>query len=376
MFLLDGEFELAYDSTYRSAQRTDMTGRVLFVRLSSLGDVVLALSALEVRALPPRVDWVVTSELAPLLRGHPRIGRVWAFDRSTGFQGWRALCHRLAWERYDVVVDLHGSLRSRWLRWSLCQHRWLRGNAATNTKWIRVGKSRHRFWGYSVLKALWPVAWRPQPWVERFARAVGGTGDERPNLNYLARRPLPAEIEAWKLSGQLYVCLMAGSLWPGKRWSIRRFAEVARSFTARRIGVAVLGGAGDAQAEALTRTLAAEGGSVVSGVGRWDLPMVAAVLSGSLGVVGNDTGIAHVAEAVGVPAFTVFGPTAPDLGFGPWRSQSAAFGSDLWCRPCGKDGRLCFRPVRRYKCLDEVEPTAVVAGVAQRLGRLDGRLGE
>ncbi len=347
-----------------------MTGRVLFVRLSSLGDVVLALSALEVRDLPSRVDWVVAKELAPLLLGHPKIRRVWAFDRRSGLRAWSALCHRLAWERYDVVVDLHGSLRSRWMSWIFGLQGWLHKGAIGSAKWIRVSKSRFRFLGYAGLKALWPAQWRPRPWVERFACATGGTGKERPDLAHLCRGQLPPEIEAWQRSGQRYICLMAGSLWPGKRWSVSRFVEVARAFGSRRIGVAVLGGAGDAQAEALARMLAADDfpAPFISGVGRWDLPAVAAVLKGSLGVVGNDTGIAHLAEAVGARAFTIFGPTAPDLGFGPWRPQSVAFGSSLWCRPCGRDGRFCFRPLRKYRCLGEVEAAQVVAGVMGSLG--------
>jgi hypothetical protein len=51
------------------------------------------------------------------------------------------------------------------------------------------------------------------------------------------------------------------------------------------------------------------------------------------------------------------------MGFGPWREQSRAAGdSQLACRPCGKDGRRCYRPVKKYLCLSGLD----AADVAKR----------
>jgi ADP-heptose:LPS heptosyltransferase len=67
-----------------------------------------------------------------------------------------------------------------------------------------------------------------------------------------------------------------------------------------------------------------------SGVGKWNLRETAVVLANSKGLLGADTGLAHLAEAVGVPVFTLFGPTKPDMGFGPWREESRAISKKIW----------------------------------------------
>jgi heptosyltransferase-2 len=149
---------------------------------------------------------------------------------------------------------------------------------------------------------------------------------------------------------------MPGSRWQGKRWAPEKFLAVIRACGGMAV---VLGGPGDKESFALVEMLLAEGVPHVSGVGRWDLPAVAQVLAHSTGYLGCDTGLAHLAEAVGVPALVVFGPTSPEMGFGPWRPESRSAGMDLWCRPCGKDGRRCYRPVNKYLCMTGLETSSV-----------------
>ena len=89
----------------------------------------------------------------------------------------------------------------------------------------------------------------------------------------------------------------------------------------------------------------------MSGVGRWSIREVAQVIAKASFYLGNDTGLAHLAEAVGTAARVIFGPTVPDMGFGPWRQESFVLQADLGCRPCGKDGRYCYRFTDRYACM-------------------------
>ncbi|MFO0451665.1 MAG: glycosyltransferase family 9 protein, partial [Pseudomonadota bacterium] len=84
------------------------TSQKLLIRLSSLGDVVLAAAALEVfRRRGEKVDWLVAREFAPLLEGHPSIRRLWVYDRREGFRGWWRLAQQLCGQNYVDVFDLH-----------------------------------------------------------------------------------------------------------------------------------------------------------------------------------------------------------------------------------------------------------------------------
>lgn len=59
--------------------------------------------------------------------------------------------------------------------------------------------------------------------------------------------------------------------------------------------------------------------------------------------LGNDSGVAHIAEALKVPVGVLFGPTVEGFGFAPWGSQSRAFSTSIGCRPCSRHGKTACR---------------------------------
>jgi ADP-heptose:LPS heptosyltransferase len=328
----------------------------LVFRLSSLGDVILSTSALAVENLSSSVDWVVSAEYASLLEGHPNINRVWVFDRKSGLKAWIELCRQLYAEGYDEMLDLHLSLRTRITRclfafWSIkCGRRYA---------WRSYSKQRCRLYVFYWLKGCLPRRLRPEPIVRRFALAAGGSGSERPSLRYLlSADPLP-------FSGDRYLCVMPGSLWPGKRWPVESFAQVLKDL---RVKTVILGSKSDKESYELEERLRQLNCEFVSGTGKWDFRQLANVLSRSIGYFGGDTGLAHFAEAVGSRSFVVFGPTVPDMGFGPSRAESRAISAGIWCTPCGKDGRYCFR-LERYKCLRMITPKTVTAALSEWINK-------
>jgi ADP-heptose:LPS heptosyltransferase len=331
----------------------DSRRRVLVFRLSSLGDVVLATSVLS-GSMNFEIDWVVASEFAELLQGHPRINKVWSYDRRSGLKSWLDLCRQLRAAGYDEVWDLHDTLRTR-----VAQFIFSRGAAETRPRWSRLRKERWRMRGMFLFKAAWPRVFRPRSFVERYSRFGNGDGKGRPNLKHLLRNlaereGLASEAYQWinLPEGVPYYCVMPGSKWEGKCWPARKYLEVIRNVQGIPV---VLGGGADQEARRLLELLRAEEIEHRSGVGQWDLSQVAKVLTASKGYLGNDTGLAHLSEALGRPALVIFGPTSPEMGFGPWKEESASLGADLWCRPCGKDGRHCQRPFRKYLCMEKLE---------------------
>lgn len=333
----------------------------LLLRLSSLGDVILASSALE--ALPPaeKVDWATTKGYSELLRSHSRVARVFEFDRQTRFRGWVEFS-RQAWDRhYQEILDLHGNLRTLIMRmlflyWGLRQpeHR---------PKWKKVSKQRFRLYGYFIFKNLWPRIFHPTPWVERFTQLAGGTGKERPNLRHLLEQEsLPPDVIQFTQFRQLEqfrapLCIMPASKWDGKKWPAEKYVRLLKTLPYFPI---VLGSETDAESKLLCKLLTDAQIPYLSGVGQWNLAQTACVLAASEGYLGSDTGLAHLAEAVGVPARIIFGPTTPAMGFAPWKSGSLSIGKSIGCRPCGKDGRYCFRVLNRYSCLKDLSAETVL----------------
>ncbi len=339
----------------------------LILRLSSLGDVILATSALETNLLGEgqthcQTDWVTGAEYAPLLRGHPRITKLWEFDRRLGFWGWWELSRLLWQKKYDEVYDLHRSLRTRLLRlyfifWGLKE--W-----TTLPRWKVIQKQYLRRIFYFIFKKYFPRRFRPQPMRRQFAKAVGGSGDEKTDLSHLLKISTPVDIlkEFSIETRPTYFCVMPSSRWSAKQWGTEKYFQAIQSLG---IFPVILGNDSDFESHRLVELLKYHWIPHLSGVGKWDLIQVAQVLSGSKEYFGNDTGLAHLAEALGKKAYVLFGPTTPDLGFGPWRAESLAMGADLWCRPCGKDGRTCHRIFARYACMKELSVDQVVGKIRQ-----------
>jgi ADP-heptose:LPS heptosyltransferase len=107
-----------------------------------------------------------------------------------------------------------------------------------------------------------------------------------------------------------------GAASPARRWPAGRFAEVARAEAAAGRRVVITGGPDE---RALAGEVATRAGLPESAVlaGRTDLRDLAAVVGAAGRVVCGDTGVAHLATALGIPSVLLFGPTSPQT-WGPW----------------------------------------------------------
>lgn len=103
--------------------------------------------------------------------------------------------------------------------------------------------------------------------------------------------------------------------------------------------------------------------------GRTSLPVLAAVLAGADVVVAPNTGVAHLAAAVGAPVVSLFAPVVPAARWAPYGVPAIALGRQD--APCaGTRARVC--PVPGHPCLDLIDPADVVAAVAELAGLLAG----
>lgn len=154
-----------------------------------------------------------------------------------------------------------------------------------------------------------------------------------------------------------------------KRWDLGLFAETFdRLADERRLSVVLLGSAGEAavNAEAAARTKRAR---VVDLSGKSSLPEALGVLSHAALFVGNDSGLAHLAGAVGTPVVVVFGPTDPDATR-PWdgprgdgtRARIAIARRRTACAPCRFD--VC--PID-HRCMAGLSVETVLAAAASVL---------
>lgn len=158
------------------------------------------------------------------------------------------------------------------------------------------------------------------------------------------------------------VGLMPGAEFgPSKCWPDEHFAALSRQLVADGYRVWILGSANDADTGERIRSLAEVGDEVVNLCGRTSLADVIDVLALAEQVVTNDSGLMHVAAAVGVHLHALYGSTSPAF-VAPLTEAGDIYYLNLDCSPCRQ--RLC--PLGHHDCLRKISPADVHAMVLAR----------
>lgn len=161
-------------------------------------------------------------------------------------------------------------------------------------------------------------------------------------------------------SGRPLLALAPGAEFgPAKCWPSAYFAEVAGHYRDRGWQVALFGSANDV---AVCEDISEQIGASHDLAGRTTLAEAVDLLSLAGAVVSNDSGLMHIAAALGRPMAAVFGATSP--GFTPPLDANASvLHSDLECAPCFQ--RTC--PLGHHRCMQEQTPDRVISALDTRL---------
>ncbi|MEK7214232.1 MAG: lipopolysaccharide heptosyltransferase II, partial [Chloroflexota bacterium] len=161
-----------------------------------------------------------------------------------------------------------------------------------------------------------------------------------------------------------------GSALLGKRWPSHCFRELSERLLDRGYGVVLLGGRDDYQ---VTQEIAAllpapQRSRVYDFAGRSSFGQTAALLERCRMLVGNDTGVMHLAVAVGTPVVAVFGPSKP-LVYGPYKSpHSRVVHHEEQCAHCVFRGGLVGHCRNQFACMTGATVDEVAGAAAMLIG--------
>jgi heptosyltransferase-2 len=167
--------------------------------------------------------------------------------------------------------------------------------------------------------------------------------------------------------GRPVVALAPGAVGPSKRWPCAYFAEVARFLTAKGAAVWVLGSPDEAP---LAAEIVATAGPQARDLTSTDLRNAILALRLARLAVSNDSGLVHVAAAIGTPTIGIFGPTSP-WHWAPLNPLAAKIETttDVPCRPCHKP--TCR--LRHHRCMRDIPPGQVLAAAHRIIGPLQAQ---
>lgn len=333
--------------------------RILFIKPSSLGDIVHALPSLAaVRRRFPQahITWLVKRQWAELLERAEGLDRVWAI--GSGPAGWLSEVPRLRAERFDLAVDLQGLFRSALMAWLACCP-------------VRVGFANGREGSPLFYTQRVAVPTLEMHAVDRYLLVAEALGAARPATPQFRLTIAPddrqqvsdALARAGVPAGSPWIAMNVSARWPTKRWPVESFAAVADRLYREGAGPVVLIGGPEDRAEARAVQSLAHAASVHDLTGRTPLSLLPALLQSASVLVTNDSGPMHVAAAVGTPVVALFGPTSP-VRTGPYGTQHRVLTHEVPCRPCFS--RTC-RNAEPLACLKGIAPEMVVREVIRFL---------
>jgi lipopolysaccharide heptosyltransferase I len=360
--------------------------RILIIKPSAVGDVVHALPVLDkLRRRYPRarIDWLITPENAPLVRGHPALSNTLLFNRrefgangrpSDAVSSVMQLIGQIRAARYEMVIDLHGQLRSALFAMAaqapvrIGFDRPVRRTASTfEGQQLRNVASRGwtgaREGSWLAYSHRVPIRTLEVHAVDRYLWVGDFLGfDHEPPVFTL---PVCPEAEA-RISGHLaahaapgrdLAVLVSGTQWETKHWRPEGFAEVARRLAEAGFTTVLIGSKDEM---ALNRRIQAMAPATTDFTGQTNLADAVAIIRRATIVVSNDTGIMHIAAALGKPVVSIFGPTNP-VQVGPYGQPGSVVRLDLPCSPCNfrrlaqcPNGHACMRDLSVDTVMDRL----------------------
>ncbi|MEJ2009718.1 MAG: glycosyltransferase family 9 protein [Acidobacteriota bacterium] len=321
--------------------------RLLIIRLRSIGDIVLLTPALRLlKQWRPdlRTSVLVDSRFRDLLDANPDIEEVIGLEKAAGYRRlaaeWQTI-RKLRRKRFSVCLNLHGGPTSTTLM------------AASGAQW-KAG-----FWHFRLQRLyniLVPDARKilnqsSIHTAEHQACALFWLGLPQTEIP-AARLEVCEEDSRWWSTqrdaagipaGQPYAVVHPTALYPTKQWAPEHFAK-AGSFLEREAGLKVIYSAGPGESSVLDAVERACG-QHIRRLGNASLGKFAAAMAEARLFLGNDSGPAHMAAALGRPSVVVFGSSSSSI-WGPWPPADPARPSHVVqnsyeCNPC--PGDRCYR---------------------------------
>ena len=325
--------------------------RLLILRLRSIGDIILLTPALRlVKDWRPdlRLSVMVESRFRELLEGNPNVEEILHPGEGRGWSKivarYRAL-RELRKRQFALCLNLHGGPTSALLTqasgakrkagFAHFRRRRIYSILIPDARDILNQPSIHTAEHQASAFFYLGLPRREIPRAELFVSPLHGTwwGEKRARLG----------LEA----SQGYAVIHPTALYPTKQWAPERFAQLG-AYLEREVKLKPLYACGPGESGLLEEVERAAGARIARLDGA-SLGQYAAAMAGARLFVGNDSGPAHMAAALGRPSVVLFGSSSSDI-WGPWpRSGNTRVVQNFYeCNPC--PGDRCYR-FERPECI-------------------------
>lgn len=332
--------------------------RILIVKPSALGDIVHSLPFLYAvkRGFPQaRVDWVVAHGLHTFLEGHDLIDKLWVIKKDRWKDRKRliktlgeinGLRNRLGRQGYDVCIDLSGLFRSGLFSWF--------SRAPVKLGFRQSDEGSPFFYTHKIHGSMKIHA------IDRYLKIAEFMGCPTDDIVY-PFAPYDPNPPILRDLPQTYAVMSPSAGKPANRWQARKFGELAARLPLPTVVIASA-----AEAPIAEEVVARSNGRAISVAGKTGLKELLGVIGKAEFFVCNDTGPMHMAAALAVPVFAIFGPANP-IRTGPYGSIHTVLQKAFPCIPCYAK-QPCTR--HNFQCMETLGVDEVYTAITHKMGAL------
>lgn len=352
----------------------------LLIRFSSLGDVVMQTSTaswIKQNFPNAHITFITSKEFKSLVNNHPHIDSIKGYERQKGIKdliSLRNFVRSIHQDKpIDFIIDLHGTTRSFMIK-------------LLNPDIPCLNLDKRRIERVLLVKLKLDLLKNEKVLHERviddYQSFFNKKYDRNDLENFIEERnqvkgSLTSAPESFvdNSSNQYrpfknYIVIAPVASFTPKRWPEQNFKELCIKFLEdkelQEYSIALVAGPKDDYVDIFDELEQRFPNRFVNYKGKTNLAQSSQVIRNSKLLLGNDTGMGHIAESYGIDVISIFGPTSESFGFRPHRSNSESISFDLWCRPCSTTGKKkCFRS-KQY-CMENVTIDYVLNKLRVRL---------
>lgn len=327
--------------------------KILIIRLSSIGDIVLTtpvIRCVKQQLRGAEVHFLTKKSFKGLLEHNPYVDKLHLLEGSLA-----DTIAQLQQEKFDYILDLHHNLRTLRIKRGLGVKSFA-FNKLNVQKWLLTALKINRMPKVHIVDRLLATA------------APLGVQPDGQGLNYFYPPEADAILHTLPALHQSkgYIGLVIGAALATKQLPLNKLMDLCATLQEP---VVLLGGPDDAANGAALA--AAYPSHVYNACGQCTLHQSAVLVKNARVVVTHDTGLMHIAAAFGRPIVSIWGNTVPAFGMTPYYPQNAVPEQAVFevkglsCRPCSKIGhKQC--PKGHFNCMQQ-QDVGAIAGKAHAI---------
>ncbi len=323
--------------------------KILVVRLSSLGDILLTTPMIRsIKNQYPHIsiDMLLRDEYKETVLHNPYLSSLLLLERRKLSE--KEIIHKIKSNNYDAVIDLQNNIRTAYL--------------LRNLKTPIITFNKKRLQKFLLVRFKINLMNSNSPIPVRYAESIKNFQLDDNGLDLF----IPDTVEP-EIKGENIIAFCPGARHLTKRWLPEYFIELGNLLIKNLYRVVLIGGRSDID---ICKSIADEIPGSENYCKEDGLLQIAANMKKCKAVVCNDSGLMHAACAVNIPVITIYGSTVKEFGFTPYKNINVILeNNSLNCRPCSHIGKSSC-PKKHFRCMKDLSPEYVYQSILKLISPL------